>query len=64
VKAIVEKEGWKYLNKPRSKGEIVEVTGDCFNFFERLEILSKYQEKKKEVKKDVDNKHGKPSNTN
>jgi len=64
VKAVVEKEGWMYKNKPRSEGEIVEVTGDQFRFFERLGILSKPKKEKKEAKKNVDNKYSKPSDTN
>jgi len=62
MKAVVNQEGWLYKNKSRSEGDIVEVTGDQFSFFNRLGILSKYQ--KKEAKKNVDNKHSKPSNTN
>ena len=63
MKAVVETQGWLFQNKARSKDEIIEVTSDQFMFFERLGILSKPKKEKKEVKKNVDNKHSKSSNT-
>jgi len=63
MKAVAHKEGWLYKNKPRNEGEIVDVTGDQFMFFEKLGILSKPKKEKKE-EKNVDHKHSKPSNTN
>jgi len=64
MNAIVEQEGFTFKNKARNKGEIIEVTGDQFMFFERLGILSKPKKDKKEAKKNVDNKHSKSSDTN